>query len=54
MVNPIATWVSSINLNYVGFIIVGMFVATWTIALLYWRLANVEDRWSGTINANIS
>ena len=54
VVNPIATWVSSINLNYVGFIIVGMFVATWTIALLYWRLANVEDRWSGTINANIS
>ena len=54
VVNPITSWVSSINLNYVGFIIVGMFVATWTIALLYWRLADVEDRWSGAINANIS
>jgi nickel/cobalt transporter (NiCoT) family protein len=54
VVNPITSWVSSINLNYVGFIIVGVFVATWTIALLYWRLADVEDRWSAAINANIS
>jgi len=45
-VNPVTTWISAVNLNNVGFVIVGLFVATWVIALTYWRVANVEDRWS--------
>src|ERR1017187_4290929 len=30
------------NINTAGFVIVGAFVVTWVVALLYWRLANVE------------
>jgi nickel/cobalt transporter (NiCoT) family protein len=45
-VNPVTTWISSINLNNVGFAIVGLFVLTWAAALSYWRLAKVEDRWT--------
>jgi len=26
-------------------VIVGAFVLTWVVALLYWRLANVEEKW---------
>jgi len=40
------TWVEHININTLGFIIVAMFVATWVVALLVWRLAHVEERWS--------
>ncbi len=47
--NPFTNWVSGINLNNVGFAIVGVFVATWTIAVGYWRLAKVEDRWTKSV-----
>jgi len=35
-----------ININTLGFVIVGMFVATWAIALLIWRVGHIEERWS--------
>jgi len=45
-VNPVTTWISGIDLNNVGFIVVGLFVATWAVALGYWRIAKVEERWT--------
>ncbi|HEU5416178.1 MAG TPA: HoxN/HupN/NixA family nickel/cobalt transporter [Streptosporangiaceae bacterium] len=45
-VDPVTTWISNINLNNVGFIIVGLFVLMWAAAVGYWRLAKVEDRWA--------
>ena len=45
-VNPVTTWITSINLNNVGFFIVGLFVLTWAAAIGYWRIAKVEDRWT--------
>ncbi|HEY2041783.1 MAG TPA: HoxN/HupN/NixA family nickel/cobalt transporter [Jatrophihabitans sp.] len=39
-------WVSGLDLNTVGFVIVGMFIATWAVALLIWRYANIEQKWS--------
>jgi high-affinity nickel-transport protein len=40
-------WVGleNININTLGFIIVGMFVATWVFALAVWRLCRIEERW---------
>jgi nickel/cobalt transporter (NiCoT) family protein len=40
------TWLENVNINTLGFIIVGMFVATWAIALAVWRFGRVEERWS--------
>lgn len=40
---------ANFDINVAGFCIAGMFVAVWTIALLYWRLGNVEDRWSSSM-----
>jgi nickel/cobalt transporter (NiCoT) family protein len=37
---------SNLNLNTVGFVIVGLFVATWAIALAVWRFARIEEKWS--------
>jgi high-affinity nickel-transport protein len=39
-------WVSGIDLNAVGYIVVGLFVATWAIALAVWRFARLEERWA--------
>lgn len=40
-------WVSGLNLNAVGFMIVGLFVLTWIGALLIWRFGRIEQKWSG-------
>jgi high-affinity nickel-transport protein len=42
---PLA-WIGGLDLNEVGYVIVGLFVATWVVALAIWRLARIEDRWS--------
>jgi nickel/cobalt transporter (NiCoT) family protein len=36
---------SKFNINQAGFIIVGMFVATWVIALSVWHFGQIERRW---------
>jgi len=42
-------WFENININELGFIIVGMFVATWIVALSIWRFGHIEERWSAQI-----
>lgn len=41
---PLA-WIASLDLEYVGFAIVGLFVLTWLIALAVWRFGRIEERW---------
>ena len=40
---------SGIDLNYVGYAIVALFVATWAIALAVWRFGRIEERWSAKL-----
>ena len=42
-------WFENIDINALGFVIVGMFVATWVIALSVWRLGRIQQRWSGPV-----
>src|SRR3954447_19350240 len=44
---PLAA-IGSANLEFVGFMIVGLFVAAWLIALAVWRFGQVEKRWATT------
>jgi high-affinity nickel-transport protein len=39
-------WFEAIDINLLGFIIVGMFVATWVIALSVWKWGHIEERWN--------
>jgi nickel/cobalt transporter (NiCoT) family protein len=32
-----------------GFLIVGMFIATWAIALAFWHFGHVEERWNASV-----
>ena len=38
-------FMANFNINTAGFIIVGIFVATWVVALSIWRFGHVEARW---------
>ncbi|MGH9107308.1 MAG: HoxN/HupN/NixA family nickel/cobalt transporter [Acidimicrobiales bacterium] len=39
------SWFEKFNINTAGFIIVGLFVATWAIALSIWYFGHIEARW---------
>src|SRR5580704_11529303 len=34
------------NINTLGFVIVGLFIATWLIALAIWRFGRIEEKWA--------
>jgi high-affinity nickel-transport protein len=51
---PFWSWVEAININELGFIIVGLFVATWTVALSIWHFGHIEERWSAPIRTSAS
>jgi nickel/cobalt transporter (NiCoT) family protein len=37
------------NINTLGFVIVGMFVLTWMVALAIWHFGRIEEKWSAGI-----
>ncbi|GAA0565596.1 HoxN/HupN/NixA family nickel/cobalt transporter [Paractinoplanes ferrugineus] len=45
---PLAA-IGRLDLNYVGFVIVGLFVATWAVALLVWRFGRIEEKWDAQL-----
>jgi nickel/cobalt transporter (NiCoT) family protein len=42
---PLRT-IANLDLNFVGYAIVGLFVVTWAVAIAAWRLLRIEDRWN--------
>jgi high-affinity nickel-transport protein len=42
----VVDWFQSFNINTAGFVIVGMFIVTWTLALAVWRFAKIEEKWA--------
>jgi nickel/cobalt transporter (NiCoT) family protein len=45
---------ANFNINVAGFCIARLFVLVWAVALIYWRVGQVEDRWSATVPAESS
>ena len=45
-------WVSGIDLNVVGYGIVGLFVVTWAGALAVWRFARIEEKWAAGMQSS--
>jgi high-affinity nickel-transport protein len=43
------TWLQGIDLNTLGFLIVGMFLATWLVAVLVWRYGRIEEKWAADL-----
>lgn len=42
---PLA-WIASLDLGYVGFAVVGLFLLAWALALAVWRFGRIEERWA--------
>jgi high-affinity nickel-transport protein len=40
------TDVQNIDINTLGFVIVGLFVVTWAVALSVWHFGHIEEKWS--------
>jgi len=38
------------NINTAGFVIVGMFIATWAGAMAIWRYGRIEEKWTARLN----
>jgi len=47
---PFWDWLGALDLNTVGFAVVGMFAVTWAVALLVWRYGRIEERWTPAEN----
>jgi nickel/cobalt transporter (NiCoT) family protein len=43
------SFASALDLNYVGYAIVALFVTTWAVALAVWRFGRIEQRWSAKL-----
>jgi len=42
-------FMANFNINTAGFVIVGMFVATWAGALVIWKYGHVEEKWTSRL-----
>ena len=40
------SWIGGLDLNTIGYFVVGMFVVTWAVALLVWRYGRIEEKWT--------
>jgi high-affinity nickel-transport protein len=45
--DPFMNFMAHFNINTAGFVVVGLFVAVWAIALAVWHFGEVEARWEG-------
>jgi high-affinity nickel-transport protein len=43
--DPFMRFMANFNINTAGFVVVGLFVAVWAIALAVWHFGDVEGRW---------
>jgi high-affinity nickel-transport protein len=51
LTGSLINWFQNFNINTAGFIIVGMFVGTWVIALAVWRFGRIEEKWMAGMEA---
>jgi high-affinity nickel-transport protein len=42
--DPVTGWIAGLDLNTVGFLVVGLFAVVWAAAAAYWKLACGEGR----------
>ncbi|MFI7102885.1 HoxN/HupN/NixA family nickel/cobalt transporter [Streptomyces sp. NPDC050161] len=42
-------WIAGLDLNIIGFVIVGIFFVTWLVALAVWKFGRIEEKWEADI-----
>jgi high-affinity nickel-transport protein len=46
--------ITGLDMNYIGYAIVGLFIVTWVGAYAVWRLGRIEERWSGQTRSPVA
>lgn len=46
---PFWDWVGGLDLNIIGYLVVGLFVATWIAAFAVWKFGRIEEKWSANL-----
>ena len=44
-------WAAGLDLNIIGYVIVGLFFATWAVAFAVWKYGNIEEKWTAGLRA---
>jgi high-affinity nickel-transport protein len=52
LTDPVTTWIANLSLDFVGYLIVGLFFLVLLGSTAYWHLANVEERWTAKLHAH--
>ena len=47
-------WIAEINLDYVGYAIVGLFFLSWAVAIAIWHFGQIESKWSAHLAPSIA
>lgn len=45
-------WLANLDFNLIGYFIVGLFVATWAVALAVWRFGRIEEKWTAHLRTS--
>jgi high-affinity nickel-transport protein len=48
------SFMANFNINTAGFVIVGLFVATWVGAMMIWKYGHVEEKWTANLTHRTS
>jgi high-affinity nickel-transport protein len=48
------TFMANFNINTAGFIVVGVFVLTWAVALAVWHFGKLEQKWDNSASGSIA
>ena len=43
---------ANFNINVAGFCIAGLFIGVWAVAIIYWRMGRVEEKWTANVPAD--
>jgi nickel/cobalt transporter (NiCoT) family protein len=46
------SWVQHLDLNVLGFVVVGMFLLTWLVAMAVWHIGHIEERWGARLGGS--
>lgn len=49
LTDPITSWIAAITLDEIGYVIVALFLLVWAASFFYWRLSNIEQRWTSKL-----
>ena len=52
LTDPFTTWIDHLGLDFVGYIVVALFVLVFLGSAAYWHLGHVEERWTRDLRAH--